>query len=133
MSKPEIDFSLDANGLYREDVFTDGKAGTIRRMTPVTADGADDSSRPVVFQGQAQVYTPAGVLPIHFDLEGPTLAEAVAQFGDAAQTGLEETLKELQEMRRQAASQIVVPGAGGAPGMGGMPGAGGPGGKIQLR
>ncbi|TNF34856.1 MAG: hypothetical protein EP312_05215 [Gammaproteobacteria bacterium] len=125
-NKPEIDFSLDASGLYREDVFTDGKAGTIRRMTPVTADGADDSSRPVVYQGQAQVYTPAGVLPIHFELDGPSLAEAVAQFGDAAQKGLEETLKELQEMRRQAASQIVVPGAGGA---GGMPG----GGKIQLR
>jgi len=125
-NKPEIDFSLDASGLYREDVFTDGKAGTIRRMTPVTADGADDSSRPVVYQGQAQVYTPAGVLPIHFELDGPSLAEAVAQFGDAAQKGLEETLKELQEMRRQAASQIVVPGAGGT---GGMPG----GGKIQLR
>lgn len=129
MSKPDIDFSLDAAGLYREDVFSDGRAGTIRRMTPVTADGADDSSRPVVFQGQAQVYTPGGVLPIHFELDGPTLAEAVAQFGDAAQQGLEDTLKELQEMRRQAASQIVVPGAGGA---GGIPGAGGPG-KIQLR
>ncbi len=129
MSTPEIDFSLDASGLYREDVFTDGKAGTLRRMTPVTADGQDDASRPVVFQGQAQVYTPAGVLPIHFELQAATLAEAVAQFGAAAQKGLEDTLHELQEMRRQAASQIVVPGAGG-----GMPGMGGPGGgKIQLR
>ncbi len=128
MNKPDIDFSLDATGIYREDVFTDGKAGTIRRMTPVTAEGSDDSSRPVVFQGQAQVYTPSGVLPIHFELDGPTLAEAVAQFGDAAQQGLEDTLKELQEMRRQAASQIVVPGAGGAPGAGGTPGGG-----IQLR
>lgn len=128
MSTPDIDFTLDSAALYREDIFTDGKTGTLRRMTPVKADGSDDSSRPVIFQGQAQVYTPAGALPIHFDLPVATLEEAVAQFGDAAKKGLEETLKELQEMRRQAASQIVVPGAGG--GMpGGMPG----GGKIQLR
>jgi hypothetical protein len=126
MNKPEIDFTLDATGLYREDIFTDGKVGTLRRMTPVTADGSDDSSRPLVFQGQAQVYTPNGALPIHFELDVATLEEAVAGFGAAAQQGLEDTLKELQEMRRQAASQIVVPGAGGAPGVA-------PGGKIQLR
>jgi len=40
-------------------------------------------------------------------------------------------VRELQELRRQQASSIVVPGAGGG-GMGGLGGLGGPGGKIQM-
>lgn len=124
-----LDFTLDSNNLYREELITDGKAGALRRMTPITADGSDDPSRPVLFQGQAQVYTQAGPLPLNFELPVTTLAEAVAQFGPEAKKALEETLKELQELRRQQASSLVVPGAGGMPPMGGAPG----GGKIQLR
>ena len=46
--------------------------------------------------------------------------------------GIEQTMKELEEMRRNAASSIVVPGDVG--GMGGMGGPGGMmgGGKIQM-
>lgn len=124
-----LDFTLDSNNLYREELITDGKAGALRRMTPITAEGSDDPSRPVLFQGQAQVYTQAGPLPLNFELPVATLAEAVAQFGPEAKKALEETLKELQELRRQQASSLVVPGAGGMPPMGGAPG----GGKIQLR
>ena len=35
------DIQLDSDGLYREDVFTDRRAGSIRRLTPVTVDGSD--------------------------------------------------------------------------------------------
>ena len=35
------DIQLDSKGLYREDVFTDRRAGSIRRLTPVTVDGSD--------------------------------------------------------------------------------------------
>ena len=35
---PEV--QLDPTSLYREDVFTDRRAGSIRRLTPVTVDGA---------------------------------------------------------------------------------------------
>jgi len=61
-----------------------------------------------------------------------TLAEAVSKYGPAAQVAVERTVKELQDLRRQAASGLVIPqGAGG--GMGGGFGPGGmPGGKIQL-
>lgn len=124
-----LDFTLDSNNLYREELITDGKAGALRRMTPITADGSDDPGRPVLFQGQAQVYTQAGPLPLNFELPVTTLAEAVAQFGPEAKKALEETLKELQELPRQQASSLVVPGASGMPPMGGAPG----GGKIQLR
>ena len=36
------DIQLDRAGLYREDIFTDRQAGTIRRLTPVTVDGSTD-------------------------------------------------------------------------------------------
>ncbi len=39
---------LDPASLYQEDVFTDRRAGTIRRLKPITADGVGRSepSRP---------------------------------------------------------------------------------------
>ncbi len=111
-SVPEI--TMDANDLYLEDMYTDQKVGTIRRMTPVTVDGEVDAARPVLFIGQAQMMTPAGALPLTFELEATTLAEAVANYGDGAGKAMEETMAELQEMRRQQASQIVVPGDAGS-------------------
>lgn len=124
--KPE----MDANNLYREDVFTDQKVGTIRRLTPVTRDGTEDKTRAVQFFGQASLYTPAGTLPLNFELEAKTLDEAVAKFADAAGQAVEETMKQLQELRREAASSIVLPEAG-QPGF--DPHGGIPSGKIKLR
>lgn len=120
------DAGMDGSNLFREDVFTDQKVGTIRRMTPVTADGADDGSRPVQYIGQATVMTPMGSLPLSFELDAATMAEAVSKFGPAAQRAVEEAAREIQEMRRQAASSIVIPDAGAAAlkGMGGKGGGG---------
>ena len=59
---PEI--KLDASQLYREEIFTDRKAGTLRRLVPVRSDGSEDASRPVLYSGQTQLLTPAGVLPL---------------------------------------------------------------------
>ncbi|HSF77138.1 MAG TPA: hypothetical protein VLA38_00825 [Steroidobacteraceae bacterium] len=120
------DAGMDGSNLFREDVFTDQKVGTIRRMTPVTADGADDGSRPVQYIGQATIMTPMGSLPLSFELDAATMAEAVSKFGPAAQRAVEEAAREIQEMRRQAASSIVIPDAGAAAlkGMGGKGGGG---------
>ena len=54
---------MDSSQIYREETFTDRRVGTIRRLTPVTADGAADAARPVVYVGQAQIMTPMGALP----------------------------------------------------------------------
>ena len=118
------DPQMNAAALYREDIFTDQRVGTVRRLTPVTAQGADDPARPTLFIGQATVMTPMGSLPLSFELEGKTLAEAVANFGPAAQHAIEDAARELQELRRQAASSIVIPDAGAASlkGMGGKGG-----------
>ncbi len=105
---------MDAAALYREEVFTDQRVGTIRRLTPVRVDGNDDPSRPVLYIGQATVMTPMGSLPLSFELDAASLSDAVGRFGPAAQQAIEDAARELQDMRRQAASSIVIPDAGAA-------------------
>jgi hypothetical protein len=123
------DVELDSKGLYREDVFTDRRAGSIRRLTPVTADGAVDAARPVLFSGQTQLLTPAGVLPLGFEIEARTLEEAIRKFPEGVKVALEQAIDEARELRREAASRIVVPEVGGGIGPGAGPAAGG---KIKF-
>jgi hypothetical protein len=131
-SQASNEIHMDADNLYREDVFTDNAVGTLRRMVPVDANGELDPSREVQYIGSTQVLTNAGPLPLSFEIEAGSLAEAAAAFGDAAKDAFEKTMHELRELQRQQASSIVVPqgGMGGMPG-GGM-GGGMSGGKIQL-
>ncbi|MBI4668596.1 MAG: hypothetical protein HY747_05325 [Elusimicrobia bacterium] len=104
---------MDPKGLWREETFTDHKAGTIRRLIPVTADGSPDITRKVIFVGEAALLTSVGSLPLNFEIPAADLAQAVAGYGDAMQKAFAEAMKEIQEMRRRAASQIVIPkGAG---------------------
>ncbi len=126
-----LEINMDATDLYREDTITDRRAGTIRRLTPITSDGADDSSRSVVYVGQAQLATPMGALPIGFEIDAVSLNDAIAKFPEAAKLAVAETVKEMKELQREAASSIVVPETG-ATGLGGPSGFGGPGGKIQV-
>lgn len=128
MSTQDPEIIMDSSTLYREEVFTDRKMGTIRVMTPVSDDGATDISRQVVYAGQTQIMTPMGTLPIAFEIEASSLAEAVSKFGEGAKQAIDQTMEELKELRRQAASQIVIPEGGAGGGMGGMPGSG----KIQM-
>ena len=123
-----LNLTMDAASVYREDVYTDRKVGTIRSLIPVKSDGSPDASRSALFVGEAQILTPMGAMPVSFEIEAANLAEAVEKYAAAAKEGVERTVKEIQEMRRQAASSIVIPqGGGGLP-----PGALGGGGKIQF-
>jgi hypothetical protein len=117
---PEI--QIDRNNLYREEVFTDRKAGSIRRLVPITADGHADAARAVLFSGQTQLLTPGGVLPLAFEIPATTLDDAINKFPAAMQLALEQAIEEAREYRREASSRIVVPDAGAIPG----------GGKIKL-
>lgn len=110
MDSPEI--NMDPAALSREEVYTDSKIGTIRKMTPVTLEGDVDSSREVEYIGSTQVMTPGGALPLTFLIEADDLATAVRGFGPAAQVAVERTMEEMKEMQRQQAAQIVVPGGG---------------------
>lgn len=128
---------MDATALYREDIYTDRKVGTIRRLAPVKADGSPDNGRKTAYIGEAQILTTVGSLPLSFEIPAQSLEEAVAKYGDAAKRAVERAVQELQELRRQASSSILIPepgagGLGGLPG-GGLPGGGLPGGgKIKL-
>jgi hypothetical protein len=104
------DPAIDPAGLFMEEIFTDRRVGTIRRMTPVKSDGSADASRSVVYVGEMQVMTPMGSLPIAFEIDANNLDEAVTKFAPLAKSAMEEAARELQELRRQASSQIVVPG-----------------------
>jgi len=96
-------------------------------LHPVKMDGAPDTARSTLYVGEAQIYTTMGTLPLSFELDARTLTEAVTNYAPAAKDAVERAVRELEEMRRQAASSIVIP-RGGAPGLppGGM------GGKIQM-
>jgi hypothetical protein len=119
MSTPEAaELKLDSDKLYVEEIFTDRRVGTLRRLSPVTKEGKPDPAREVLYAGETQVLTPAGALPISFEIEAASLQEAAEKFGSLAREAIDRTVRELQELRRQAASSIVVPQV--------------PGGKIQL-
>lgn len=106
--------TMDSAQIYREETFTDRKVGTIRRLTPVTAAGMADAARPVLFVGQAQVMTPMGAVPISFEIDAVTLDAAIEKFGAAAEQAVQQTMQELQELRREQASSLVIPDAGAA-------------------
>jgi hypothetical protein len=107
--------NMDSTQIYREEIFTDRRVGTIRRLTPVSADGSADAARAVLYVGQAQVMTPMGAVPISFELEATTLDGAIAKFGEAAEQAVQQTVRELQELRREQASGLVIPDAAAGP------------------
>jgi hypothetical protein len=121
MATPDLksaELKLDPEKLYLEEVFTDRRIGSIRRLTPVSRNGKADPAGAVLYVGDTQVMTPAGAIPIAFEIDATSLGEAAEKFGSLAAESIERTVRELQELRRQAASSIVVPQS--------------PGGKIQL-
>jgi hypothetical protein len=125
---------MDATSLYREEIITDRRVGTLRVMTPIKTDGSPDLGRSVVYVGEAQLLTQAGLLPLVFEIDATSLADAIEKFAAGATAAIERTRRELEELRREAASQIVVPptlppGFDPKGGPGGLPG----GGKIHLR
>jgi hypothetical protein len=95
----------------------------------VTVAGADDPKRPVLFSGQTQLLTPAGVLPLAFEIEANSIEDALEKFPEAVNAALEQAIDEAREMRREAASRIVVPEVGAGVGPGPAPGGGG---KIKF-
>lgn len=119
---------MDTANLYREDVFTDRKVGTIRQLVPVKTDGSPDGTRKIVFVGEAQLMTTVGALPLNFEIDASSLTDAIAKYGPAVKQAFEHAMEEIQEMRRQQSSSIVIPERGGFGGPGGLPG----GGKLKL-
>ncbi len=125
-----VELNMDPTSLFREETYTDRRVGMIRVLTPVKADGSTDSSRQVLYLGEAQLLTPAGALPLTFEIEAGSLGEAAERFAEGAKLAVERAVRELQELRREAASSLIIPDR--VPP--GLTGPGGPrgGGRIQL-
>ena len=113
MTPPPNQIDLRMSHMYREETFTDRRVGSIRRLVPISSDGTDDKTRTVVFEGQTTVLTPGGPLPLNFEIDARTLTEAVEKYAGAAEAALEAMLKELDELRRERASSLIVPGQSG--------------------
>ena len=105
------EIKVDTNRLYREEVFTDLRIATIRRLTPVRADGTPDPSRPALYSAQTTLMSQAGPLPVEAPIDAGTLEEAAAKFPTAIQEAVDRLMEEAREIRRREASRIVVPSA----------------------
>src|ERR1700675_1011060 len=128
----ELELRMDATTLYREETYTDRRIGIIRVMTPVKTDGSIDLGRKVLYVGEAQLLSPVGALPITFEIDATSLGDAAEKFSAGAKVAVERAIRELQELRREQSSNIVIPDRM-PPDLGGRGGGGprGPG-RIQL-
>ena len=119
-AKPDVD------SLYKEENFTDGKAVTVRQLTPVKSDGTPDNTRPLEFIGDTTLMTQLGPIPVQFPIAADSLSQAFEKFPAGVQNAIVKLNERAQELAREEASRIVVPGKappGGFPG--GLPGGGG--------
>jgi hypothetical protein len=107
---PVGEIAIDPKDLYREEIFTDLKVATIRRLTPIRPDGTEDASRAVIFVGSTTLLSQAGPVPVQCSIEASTLEEAMKKFPSAVNQAIERMIQEARELQRQEASRIVVPG-----------------------
>jgi len=108
---PLSEIKLDAKSLYREEVFTDLRVGTLKQLTPVTSDGSRDMGRPMAYVGETQLMSQVGPLPVQAPIEAANLQEAMERFPAAVQRAVEAMIAEVKELQRKEMSRIVVPGA----------------------
>jgi len=127
----DLELKMEESDLYQEEIFTDRRVGTIQRLTPIDKTGKTDAGRPVLYVGQTQLMSRMGALPLSFEIPADSLEQAVSNFAKAANGALQETMQKLEEMRREQASSLIVPEAGG--GFGGGMGGGVPGGGGRIR
>lgn len=105
------ELKVDTANLYREELYTDLRVATLRKLVPVRTDGSPDASRPVLFSAQTTLMTQAGPVPVSAAIEAQTLEEAARKFPEAIQVAVERLVEEAREMQRREMSRIVVPGS----------------------
>jgi hypothetical protein len=109
--QPLSEIKLDDSNLYKEEVFTDLRVGSLKQLTPVTREGERDLGRPMAFVGETQLMSQVGPLPVQTRIEAENLQAAIERFPAAIQTAVEAMIAEVKELQRKEMSRIVVPGA----------------------
>lgn len=125
------DIQVDTANLYREEIYTDLKVASIRKMVPIRPDGSEDTSREPLYTGQTTLMSAAGPVPVQCPLDATNLEEAAACFPEAVKEAVERMVEEAREIQRREASRIVTPGEMPIPGLRGGGGGGGGGGIIS--
>jgi hypothetical protein len=118
------ELKVDTANLYREEIITDLRVATLRRLLPIRLDGSPDPSRPVLFSAQTTLMTQAGPVPVSAAIDAASLEEATRKFPEAIQAAVERLVDEARELQRREMSRIVVPGT--------MPPAPPRGGKFEI-
>ena len=115
---------VELDNLHREDVFSDMRLATIRRLQPIREDGSPDPTRPTTYIAETTIVSQLGPIPVQAPIEADSLKDAFLKF-PAIKFAVERLSERAQEMRREEASRIMVPGSmppdlgGGRPGGGG--------------
>ena len=110
---------FNQQNLHREEIFSDLTIGSIRRLSPVKANGEPDKTRPILFVGQSQIYTQQGPMPIQFPIDAINLQQAMEKFPAAMEEFVAHLVEQAKEFQRQEESRLIVPG-GSAPGGSGL-------------
>ncbi len=119
------EISADLDNLHREDVFSDLRLATIRRLQPIRPDGNPDPTRPTTYIAETTIVSQLGPIPVQSPIEADSLKDAFTKFPEAIKAAVERLSERAQEMRREEASRIVVPGSMPDMGDGRPPGGGG--------
>ena len=122
------EIEVDTANLYREEILTDLRVATIRKLIPIKPDGSPDESREAIYTGQTTLMSAAGPVPVQCQIEASSLEEATARFPEAIKQAVERLVEDAREIQRREASRIVVPGD--VPILGGAKGPSG--GKFEL-
>jgi hypothetical protein len=108
----ELEFRIDRSNLYREESFTDLKTGTIKRLTPVKADGSEDKGRRTIFVGHTSILTPNGPLPIQNNIPAKELQQAIKKFPEVMQEAMDQLIEEVKKYQEQEKARIQKPSSG---------------------
>ena len=101
----KVDFSVDKNNLYRQEVITDFKVASIMKFIPIKPDGTEDNSRTAIFLGQAQVMLPQGATPIQVRLEADNLEEATGAFPEAMNQAMSQMAERVMQRKQSEPTQ----------------------------
>ena len=106
---PIEDIQFNGDNIYREETFTDLEVGTIRKLTPIKADGSEDPDRKASFSATTNIMTPSGALPLNGEIEAETLEEAITGFSAAVNKALQKLQEDMMKMQQEQANKIVTP------------------------
>ena len=114
--------AIDTANLFREESITDTQSANIKQLIPINLDGTEDKSRERQFIGDTTLMTQMGPIPVQFPLSATNLQEAFTMFPEGVQGAIEKLQERAQQMAKEEASRIVVPGQ--EPNRGGLGGRG---------